>query len=356
MLVGAAVVLDRAAPARDRPRARPLREPRSLSVRLGLAYPLARRFRTSMTLGMFALVVFILVYVSVFASMFAGQTRRVHGRRRRAASTCIVSSNPSNPVDFDALAREPGVHAVAPLVTQRWRKSPRAGLTTTRELADVGIRPVARRHTARRSLDDAGGYAQRRRRVRGGARTTRASRSSTTSSCTQGAGPPENELDIGDTFTVRDPASGGETHVHRRRDRPERLRRTTACWIGNRRGPRRLRRRRGREPRLRRRRRSRRVRRRRSRAGSSPTAARPTRSSTSSTTAIAQQQQFFLLMRALPRARARRRHRRHRRDHGPGRTRAPPPGRRAARARDSRPRPCGPRSSSSRRSSRSKAC
>ena len=34
---------------------------RSLPVRLGLAYPLARRFRTSMTLGMFALVVFILV-------------------------------------------------------------------------------------------------------------------------------------------------------------------------------------------------------------------------------------------------------------------------------------------------------
>ena len=53
----------------------------SLHVRLGLAYPLARRFRTSMTLGMFALVVFILVMVSVFAAMFAGQVDRVHARR-----------------------------------------------------------------------------------------------------------------------------------------------------------------------------------------------------------------------------------------------------------------------------------
>ncbi len=54
---------------------------RSLAVRLGLAYPLARRFRTSMTLGMFALVVFILVLVSVFASMFAGQVGQQHARR-----------------------------------------------------------------------------------------------------------------------------------------------------------------------------------------------------------------------------------------------------------------------------------
>ena len=70
---------------------------RSLSVRLGLAYPLARRFRTSMTLGMFALVVFILVLVSVFASMFAGQI----GQFTRDASggfNVVVQSNPSNPV------------------------------------------------------------------------------------------------------------------------------------------------------------------------------------------------------------------------------------------------------------------
>ena len=59
---------------------------RSLHVRLGLAYPLARRFRTSMTLGMFALVVFILVLVSVFASMFSGQIGQFTATRR-AGST-----------------------------------------------------------------------------------------------------------------------------------------------------------------------------------------------------------------------------------------------------------------------------
>src|SRR5262249_44512440 len=67
----------------------------SLRVRLGLAYPLARRFRTSMTLGMFALVVFILVMVSVFAAMFSGQI----GQFQRDASggyNVIVESNPTN--------------------------------------------------------------------------------------------------------------------------------------------------------------------------------------------------------------------------------------------------------------------
>ena len=40
----------------------------SLVARLGLAYPLARRFRTSMTLAMYSLVVFTLVFISVLST------------------------------------------------------------------------------------------------------------------------------------------------------------------------------------------------------------------------------------------------------------------------------------------------
>src|SRR5205823_8341645 len=87
---------------------------RSLHVRLGLAYPLARRFRTAMTLGMFALVVFILVYVSVIGSMFAGQLDQFT-RDSSGGFNVIVSSNPSDPVALARVARLPGVRAVAPL-------------------------------------------------------------------------------------------------------------------------------------------------------------------------------------------------------------------------------------------------
>jgi putative ABC transport system permease protein len=45
---------------------------RSLSVRLGLAYPLARRSRTGLTIAMYALVVFILTFITSLAHMING--------------------------------------------------------------------------------------------------------------------------------------------------------------------------------------------------------------------------------------------------------------------------------------------
>jgi len=178
---------------------------RSLSVRLGLAYPLARRFRTSMTLGMFALVVFILVLVSVFASMFSSQI----GQNTRDASggfNVVVQSNPSNPVAFDAIAREPGVRAVAPLSTLNVQITAAPGLTESREWAATGYDSRFVDHGAPK-LDDDGRYPT-------DAAAYRAVLASPdlaiveSSFLAAGGGPPHDVVGIGDRFTAQDQASG----------------------------------------------------------------------------------------------------------------------------------------------------
>ena len=178
---------------------------RSLALRLGLAYPLARRFRTSMTLGMFALVVFILVLVSVFAAMFSGQI----GSFTADASggfDVVVQSNPSNPVAFDALARESGVRAVAPLVTANVQVTAAAGLTQPREWAATSFDARFVDHGAPK-LKDAGGYPN-------DAAAYRAVLASSglaivdDSFLSSGGGPPTNSIGVGDRFTVQDETSG----------------------------------------------------------------------------------------------------------------------------------------------------
>jgi putative ABC transport system permease protein len=178
---------------------------RSLAVRLGLAYPLARRFRTSMTLGMFALVVFILVLVSVFASMFAGQI----GQFTRDASggfNVVVQSNPSNPVSFDAIAREPDVRAVAPLATVNVQITAAPGLTQPREWTATGYDQRFVDHGAPK-LDDRGSYASDAAAYRAvlaapGLAIVEAS------FLASGGGPPSDVVGIGDRFTTQDEASG----------------------------------------------------------------------------------------------------------------------------------------------------
>ncbi|MHB8296371.1 MAG: ABC transporter permease [Acidimicrobiales bacterium] len=87
---------------------------RSLALRLGLAYPLARRFRTAMTLSMYALVMFMLTFVTVyshlFASELAGFTREVSG-----GFAVQVLSNPADPVPVSSVSSLKGVTSVAPL-------------------------------------------------------------------------------------------------------------------------------------------------------------------------------------------------------------------------------------------------
>jgi putative ABC transport system permease protein len=85
----------------------------SLSVRIGLAYPLARVFRTVVTLTMFALVVLTIVYLSSVSAMFGGSvdatTERISG-----GWDVIVTSNPTDPVGPDTVLTSSSAVAVAP--------------------------------------------------------------------------------------------------------------------------------------------------------------------------------------------------------------------------------------------------
>ncbi|MGH8937505.1 MAG: ABC transporter permease [Acidimicrobiia bacterium] len=88
-------------------------EARRLWVRIGLAYPVARRFRTSMTLGMFALVIFTLTTISIFSNIFG---RQVAGLTADEAGgyQILVRSSPTSPLPVELLGQAEGVeHAAA---------------------------------------------------------------------------------------------------------------------------------------------------------------------------------------------------------------------------------------------------
>jgi putative ABC transport system permease protein len=87
---------------------------RVLSLRLGLAYPLARRGRTGLTVAMYALVVFILTFITSISFMIDKQVSAATADVSGGAKV-FVRSSPANPVSISALTRTPGVAAVAPL-------------------------------------------------------------------------------------------------------------------------------------------------------------------------------------------------------------------------------------------------
>jgi putative ABC transport system permease protein len=118
----------------------------SLTVRIGLAYPLARVFRTVVTLTMFALVVLTIVYLSSVSAMFGGSvdatTERISG-----GWDVIVTSNPTDPVDPDLVLTSSSVGAVAPasysFAEFRWNDAPAATWALTAIGADFAAAPPA---------------------------------------------------------------------------------------------------------------------------------------------------------------------------------------------------------------------
>ena len=88
---------------------------RRLPVRLSVAYPLARRFRTGLTLGMFALVIFTMTFIAVLSNVFGGQIDTAV--RKEGGFDIVASSNPTSPVPVSALREREGVDAVAGLLT-----------------------------------------------------------------------------------------------------------------------------------------------------------------------------------------------------------------------------------------------
>ena len=87
---------------------------RVLALRLGLAYPLARRGRTGLTVSMYALVVFILTFITAISFMIDKQVSTATASVSGRAKVFVRSSN-ANPVSISALARAPDVGMVAPL-------------------------------------------------------------------------------------------------------------------------------------------------------------------------------------------------------------------------------------------------
>lgn len=95
---------------------------RSMSLRLGLAYPLARRFRTGMTLAMYALVMFTLTFMTIFSHLFSSQidtfTKQISG-----GFDLVSESNPAQPAPPDQVAAVEGVEQVSVLsrVGAEWK-------------------------------------------------------------------------------------------------------------------------------------------------------------------------------------------------------------------------------------------
>ena len=83
----------------------------SLVVRIGLAYPLARRFRTSMTLAMYSLVIFTLVFIAVLSHILGSLTDQTVADEG-GGYDILASVSPANPADSGDIAATEGVAAV----------------------------------------------------------------------------------------------------------------------------------------------------------------------------------------------------------------------------------------------------
>jgi putative ABC transport system permease protein len=86
-----------------------------LAPRLGIAYPLAPRFRTAMLLGMFSLVILTVTMVTTFSVAIEANTAATV-EDIAAGFDLLVDVNPANPVDVETVAARSDVAAVAGLV------------------------------------------------------------------------------------------------------------------------------------------------------------------------------------------------------------------------------------------------
>lgn len=183
---------------------------RNMSLRLGLAYPLARAFRTSIILMTFALVMFTLTSITLFSGVFSSQidtfTRDVSG-----GFDLQMSSNESNPVPVDQVRSIDGVTRVAALRTVGAQfRIPDAEKDNQREFSYWGLGgidasfveggPPALEERGPGHSDDRAAYA-----------AVVADPSLVIVSdffLQEGGGPPEGGVKIGDTVEVRDPETG----------------------------------------------------------------------------------------------------------------------------------------------------
>ena len=92
--------------------------PKRISVRLGLAHPLARRARTGLVIAMYSLVIFMIMFMAVFSAVFTRQADQL-AASVSAGHDLIVDSSSGNPVEPDELLAFEGVESVA-VVERTW--------------------------------------------------------------------------------------------------------------------------------------------------------------------------------------------------------------------------------------------
>jgi putative ABC transport system permease protein len=176
-----------------------------LSLRLGLAYPLARKFRTGLTLGMYALVIFTMVFLTSMSASFNGQVEDFTDDERGGFDV-LVESSASNPPSPAKLRAAEGVESVAPLTHGNalflpgGSSEPEPWVATGAgpELVEVGPPTLEERDNRYSSDRDAWQDMLN---------------DPTTMIVSDfflqtGGGPPENIVEVGDTVEMIDPATG----------------------------------------------------------------------------------------------------------------------------------------------------
>jgi putative ABC transport system permease protein len=177
---------------------------RRLAVRLGLAYPLARRSRTGLTVAMYALVVFILVFITTISHLINNVADNASAAVRGGYDV-YISSSTANPIDEVALRRFAPIVAAAPLATTsanfttgattdpaRWNMTAFDGRLVdggAPELQDRG------RYASDRAAWEAVLYDPSKIIV-------------DEAFLQQGGGPPDYQAKIGSPLTLEDPVSG----------------------------------------------------------------------------------------------------------------------------------------------------
>ncbi len=179
---------------------------RRLSVRLGLAYPLARRQRTALTLAQFSIVVFILTYITTLSTMFQGQAAQFTSDLGGGYNVVVDA----NPINVDALRNTAGVEIVAPL----WRNE-RASITpsTSNETSEwpmAGIDASFLR-TQPPKITDTGSYPNQTAVYQALIHSDHFA--IIDDRFLSRGGPPASPVGIGDSILVKDPASGGSKRL-----------------------------------------------------------------------------------------------------------------------------------------------
>ncbi len=180
---------------------------RRLALRLGLAYPLARRSRTGLTVAMYALVVFILTFITSISHMIGAQvdtaTRNVSG-----GFDVVVDSSPANPVSARLLGRDSAVARIAPLAR------------TTAQITVPGVEPTLWNLSAFDKRLVAGGAPKLEKR--GSYPTDRAAWEAVLRdprlviadpAFKETGGPPDFKLKVGERTVIADPVTGARRVV-----------------------------------------------------------------------------------------------------------------------------------------------